>query len=165
MVSSAYHISDEKVSVRVSGWFSSLISFITNSRKKLNSVGDKRQPCLRFTWASNHSQITIEHPVLLFISSTIQTILGSTSKARSIFHSPFLHMVSKEALKSIKLKWSGTWYSFSFSIICQTIKIASTVPRPALKPNRLSDSLFCFFFLHFHEYYRTLLTTLPGMER
>ena len=105
VVLSVYLISVENVSSVRS---SSLSFFITNSRKTLKNVVDRRQPCLRPMCTLKHSvswsTIPTANSVLLYSSSTIRTIFGSMPMAKSNFHIAFLQIVSKAVLKYTKLK-------------------------------------------------------------
>ena len=123
-------------------------SFMTNSRKILNRVGDSRHPCLRPIFTANHSgncpSMTTAHSVSLYRDCIIRFFSGSIPIVIIIFNRAFPHTVSKVALKSMKLKCSGT----------------STVPRPSLKPNWLSPVASSVFSLS-----RILLNTFPGIEK
>ena len=143
-----------------------LSSFITNSRNMLNSVGDSRQPWRTPIFTANQSVIcpfiTTAHSVSSYRISIILTIFGSTPIAIIIFQRAFLQTVSNAALKSTKLKWRGTLCSLAFSMTCLAMKMASTVPRPCLKPNWLSfiDASVLAFILFSNIW----LKTFPGID-
>ena len=160
-------MSTESVFFICRSWYKLFSSFMTNSRNMLNSVGERIQPWRTPMLTLNHSvmwpSITIAHSVSLYSASMMLTIFVSTPMAIIILHRAFLHTVSKADLKSMKLKCNGTWCSLAFSMICLTIKIASTVPLPCLNPNWLfstASSVFSFILFKI-----ILLKTLPGIDR
>ena len=82
VVLSEYLMSIDKMSWSLCVISSLFISFMTNSRKILNRVGDSRHPCLRPIFTASHSVIcpsmTTAHSVSLYRDSIIRTILGSS---------------------------------------------------------------------------------------
>ena len=106
----------------------------------LNSVGDRIIEILYEDTECavvKNGQITDWFAVRIGVrQGCLLTILGSTLIA-IIFQRAFLQTVSNAALKSTKLKWRGTLWSLAISMTCLAMKVASTVPRPCLKPNWL----------------------------
>ena len=62
VVSSAYLMSIDKLSWNLSVLSRLFSSFMTNSRKILNRVGDNRHPCLRPIFTANHSEVNMQCP-------------------------------------------------------------------------------------------------------
>ena len=62
------------------------------------------------------------------------TVLFPISTALSILQRVFHQMVSKAALKSIKLRCRAIFHSLALSITFITKNITSTVPQPGRKP-------------------------------
>ena len=141
-------------------------SFMISSRKRLNKLGDSRQPWRTPVITSNHSLIypltMTAHLDWLYMYSISSTRTLSAPIDRRHFQRASRQTVSKAALKSTKFQWIGVSLSFDFSNSCLTVNMASVVPRALRNPHCSSVkwlSMVSWILV------RTILQkTFPGMD-